>query len=237
MGQKSDQLIALLDHVKGEIESFYDSLPEAERAANGTWDVWSPKDALAHLTFWQNNLIEIFNTLEQTPPEQAPFEERNHANYLRYQNSPWSDVHAAFADSLDEIVVRTKQYSDEELTEFGRFPRLPNNSLQGSIMGNTFTHALTHLAELVTKKGDEERGFALQEDGMNMLVEFDPSPRTKGVAYYNLACAYALSGRVERAVELLKQSFPLRPDLVEFSKQDSDFNKVRDLPEFQALYS
>jgi hypothetical protein len=237
MGQKSEELIALLNYVDGETEAYYASLSEAERTANGTWEVWSPKDALAHLVFWQNNLVKILNSLDQTPPEEAPFEERNHTNYLNYQSAPWSEVHDAYKKSLNEIIARVNTYNDDDLAALKRFPRLPNNSLQATVMGNTYSHTLTHLAELISKQGDENRGFSLQEEGMHKLIEFDPSPRTKGVAYYNLACAYALSGRSERAVELLKQSFPLRPDLIEFSKEDTDFNRVRDLPEFQALYN
>ncbi len=235
--RKSDELVALLEYVRDETEAFYGSLSEGERVADGTWEVWSPKDALAHLTFWQRNLLKILDTLDQNPPEEVPFEERNHNNYLRYQHMPWAEVHADYSGTLDEIIARVKTYSDAELIEPQHFARLPDNALQATIMGNTYTHTLSHLAELISKRGDEEHGFELQEQGLQKLVEFDPSPRTKGVAYYNLACAYALSGKAGRAVELLRQSFPLRPDLVEFSKEDSDFNKVRDLPEFQALYN
>jgi hypothetical protein len=237
MASRADELVALLGYAENETQAYYDSLPEAERAANGTWEKWSPKDVLAHLFFWQDNLLKIFNSLDQAPPEEAPFEERNHNNYLRFQASPWSEVYAAYAISLDDIKARIKSFSDEELAEVKHFPRLPNNSLQATIAGNTFSHTLTHLAELVSKKGNEARGFELQEEGMQKLIRFDPSPRTKGVAYYNLACAFALSGRTARAVELLRESFPLRPDLIEFSKEDTDFNKVRDQPEFQALYN
>lgn len=237
MGKKSDELTALLNGMHGKIEAYYNALPESKRTANGTWEVWAPKDVLAHLAFWQNNLIDIFNSLQSPPPELPPFEERNHANFLNYQMRPWAEVYAAFAGSHDKIVERVKTFSDEDLETPNRFPRITNGSLQGSILGNTFGHSATHLAELLTKSGDAKQGQELQEFVAQKTIEYDPSPRSEGVALYNLACYYALNNRTERTVELLKQAFPLRPDLQEYSRQDTDFDRVRDRPEFQALYS
>jgi hypothetical protein len=76
----------------------------------------------------------------------------------------------------------------------------------------------------------------MQEQTTEKIIAFDPSPPSQGAALYNLACSYALGGNVARAVELLGQAFPMRPDLVEFSTHDTDFDRIRDAAEFQALY-
>lgn len=237
MGQQADQVVALIEYMRGEQENLYASLPNNVRTSDGTWEVWGPKDVLGHFYFWQNNLLKIFNGLDQTPPEEEPFMERNRKNYLDLEHSPYSEVYAAYKKSLDELIARTKTFSDAELSEPQRFARIPNGTLQGTILGNTYSHMVTHLAELVSKYGNAEQGHQLQETATQKLIDFDPSPRTKGVALYNLACASALSGQSARAIELLRETFPLRPDLVEFSKEDTDFNGVRHLPEFQALYN
>lgn len=242
MAKKSDQLVALINNIRREQENFFDSLPDAERTANGTWEKWSPKDVLAHFTFWQNNLLAILDTLDQPPPDQEPFETRNHKNYLNNMTRPWSEIDADYRRSLDEVIARIARYSDAELLEPRRYPRITQNlerdgALQSTILGNTYSHAATHLAELITKHGDPAKGKELQETATQKLIEFDSSPQTKGTALYNLACSMALTGYTPRAIELLREAFPLRPDLVEFSKQDSDFTLVRDLPEFQALYN
>jgi hypothetical protein len=237
MPTKAEQVIDLLNYVRKQKEDFYAGLPEAVRTADGTWEKWSPKDVVGHLTFWQNSTLNALKNLEQPPPEQPPFEERNRQNYLNYEKTPWAQVDADYARTFDEIVAHTGKYSDEELTEPNHFPRITNGTLQSTILGNAYSHAVTHLSELFDKYGASTSGKQLQEQSVEKLLAFDPSPRTKGVTYYNLACYYALEGNVGRAVDLLKEAFPLRPDLVEFSKEDSDFNKVRDLPEFQALYA
>ena len=237
MGKKSDELVALLNDIRAKTEAYYNGLPEKVRTANGTWEVWAPKDALAHLAFWQNNLVDILNNLQSPPPEQAPFNERNHSNFLKHQSRAWSDVYNAYAASHDMIVEHIKTFSDEDLETPNRFPRIANGSLQGTILGNTVGHSATHLSELLTKNGNEKAGQDLQELVAQKTIEYDPSPRTKGVTFYNLACFYALGNHPRRTVELLKEAFPLRPDLVDFSKEDTDFDAVRERPEFQALYN
>lgn len=242
MAKKSQELVALIRNVQHEQEKFFASLPEPERTANGTWQVWAPKDVLAHFTFWQNSLLDTFDNLNHPPAEQEPFEVRNHKNYLNNASRPYSDIESDYRKSLDRVLERTATFSDADLSEPRRFPRITQNlqqdsPLSGTILGNTYSHAITHLAELVGKRGDKARARELQETGTQKLIEYDPSPNTKGTALYNLACGMALSGDPPRAIELLREAFPLRPDLVEFSKQDTDFDDVRALPEFQALYN
>jgi tetratricopeptide (TPR) repeat protein len=52
---------------------------------------------------------------------------------------------------------------------------------------------------------------------------------------YNLACAEALAGRKEDAVEHLRQSIALDERGREYAKGDSDFDSVRDEPGFKEL--
>lgn len=236
MSQKSEGIVSLLNYIHGKQEEFFASLPEETRVADGTWEVWAPKDVVAHLNFWQNSLLTLLSELDQTPPDQEPFEERNRKNYLNFEHRPWNEVEAAYQASFDEIVARTRTFSDEELTTLGHFPRTPNGTLQGAILNNTYGHTVTHLAELIGKYRGASEGQKLQNEATDKLVEFDPSPRTKGLAYYNLACAMSLAGNAGRAIELLQQVFPMRPDLVEFSKEDPDFNPIREMPAFKALY-
>ena len=52
---------------------------------------------------------------------------------------------------------------------------------------------------------------------------------------YNLACAEALAGRKEDAIEHLRQSIALAERSREYAKGDSDFDSVRDEPGFKEL--
>lgn len=234
---RSEQLIGLLNYVRAAQENLYAALPDAERTRGGEWSRWAPKDVVAHFTFWQNNLLKILDTLDQPPPEQESFEERNHKNYINNAMCPWAEVYADNKRSFDEIVTRVSKFSGAALTQAGRYPRITNGTLQTSILGNTYSHAVTHLSELYDRYGAPGGGLEFQEQAAYKLIEVDPSPYIKGLALYNLACAFALAGKSGRTVELLIEAFVARPDLVEYSKQDTDFNQVRERLEFQALYN
>jgi hypothetical protein len=58
----------------------------------------------------------------------------------------------------------------------------------------------------------------------------------RNVARYNLACFYALTGQKKKAMAELRESLQTNPDLIEWSKRDSDLDSLRDDPAFQALY-
>jgi tetratricopeptide (TPR) repeat protein len=49
---------------------------------------------------------------------------------------------------------------------------------------------------------------------------------------YNLACAEALAGRPEAAVEHVRRAAELRPDLADLARKDDDFASLRDRPDW-----
>ena len=64
-------------------------------------------------------------------------------------------------------------------------------------------------------------------------LEFKPDDTS---AFYNKACCYALNGQVDSSIQNLQRAINLNPDKYrEMAKTDSDFDKVRSYPEFQAL--
>ena len=68
-----------------------------------------------------------------------------------------------------------------------------------------------------------------------MLISLSEESPFVGTYAYNLACFYALGGEKEQALKRLRQAFELRPDLIEWSKQDSDLDSLRDDPGYVAL--
>ena len=61
-------------------------------------------------------------------------------------------------------------------------------------------------------------------------------PGQYGIARYNLACFYALTGQIDLALPELREALKLRPSLLEWSKQDPDLAVLRAEPMYQALY-
>jgi tetratricopeptide (TPR) repeat protein len=76
--------------------------------------------------------------------------------------------------------------------------------------------------------GDYE---AVAERGKELIAQ---NPQYPGLLY-NVACAEALAGRKEDAIEHLRQSLALDEHGREWAKGDSDFDSLRDDPEFKQL--
>jgi Flp pilus assembly protein TadD len=59
----------------------------------------------------------------------------------------------------------------------------------------------------------------------------------EGIIYYNLACYWALCENVELAIEYLMQSFDLDPEYRDLVSGETDFDGIRDDPDFQMITS
>ncbi len=57
----------------------------------------------------------------------------------------------------------------------------------------------------------------------------------EAIVHYNLACYWSLAGDAKRAVQFLAQSFDFDPQYRELVGGESDFDPIRNLPDFQAL--
>ena len=77
--------------------------------------------------------------------------------------------------------------------------------------------------------------YAEAADRFREIVEAHPEyPQT----FYNLACCESLAGRPADAVGHLRQAIEQsggRSDLREWARGDTDFDAIRELPEFQEL--
>lgn len=59
----------------------------------------------------------------------------------------------------------------------------------------------------------------------------------KAIIHYNLACYWSLAKETHRALQFLMQSFELDPAFRELVSTESDFDPIREDPEFRALTS
>ena len=57
----------------------------------------------------------------------------------------------------------------------------------------------------------------------------------EAIVHYNLACYWSLAGDADRALQYLSQSFDIDPRYRDLVADESDFDPIRDLPDFQAL--
>ncbi len=232
------QLLDLLNRARADEAAFVASLTDAERNATGALDHWSAKDLVAHITFWRAMMLKRLLAAQrgETPPSLDNFLELNDRTFEANRHHTWAEVLDDSERAFDDLVAKVKQMSDDELTDSQRYEWRNGEPLWTNVRGNAYDHPETHIAQFYFDRGDKTLAVEMQRQMAETVTRLDPSPRTRGTAIYNLGCFLALNGEPAQAIDLVRESFTLRPDLVEWSKQDSDLNSLRNLPDFKALY-
>ena len=239
-------LLELLHQAYAEEHKFVAGLSDAERAETGTRERWSAKDLLAHISYWRDRLRHNLALkahgrnvpeAEQPPLDLAETDEVNAQVFDMNHERTFDEVQGDAERIFRELVAQLDAFSDMELTDPNPSGWFANRSLASTISGSSFEHVLTHISYWHLERGDRVRARELQERAVDAIQKFDPSPNSRAAAIYNLACFHALMGESDRAVELLREALPMRPDLVDWSKQDPDLVSLRELPEYQALYA
>ncbi len=233
------QLIDLL-HQAHEIEhSTLAEQSETQRAANGSFKRWAAKDVIAHIAYWRERLTK--NLAAQRRGEKAEgaeeFDEINAQVFEKNRDRTIDEIATEAERVFASFIAQVNEFSNEELTDPRPFGWYRERPLREAIQGNSYEHPLIHLSYFYLENGNAARAQQIQERMAANLRELDHSPGARGAVDYNLACFYALSGEPAKAISLLRGAFAARPDLLEWSKQDTDLDSLRMLPEYEALYS
>lgn len=229
---------ALLDAIRyvANIEqAFISGISEAERQATGTLERWSPKDLIAHNAAWKGDLSRRLAGEEL--PAIEDYDDANAEIFASFQGKTWGDVVMYTLVVQNNLEAALERLDEEELEGsevLGRGDEIPT---WRDIAGTACIHPLLHLSENAIERGDPERAVRLHHEALPVLLEIDDSPQWRGNLVYNVACQYALTGDVQKAILQLGEALRLRPDLAEWSQQDSDLASLRDEPTYQALYT
>jgi tetratricopeptide (TPR) repeat protein len=233
-----EKLIDLLESTGREEQTYITSLTEAQRSATGTPEQWSSKDILVHIGFWENQLANRLSAALKNEEEHpaGDYQKVNEEIFEQHRFDTWEQVIDYSTQANNALIEVTQALSDDQLTSIDLLESQQNQPIWKRIVGNGHTHPLLHLAQCFAQAGQAEYASQMMEEATCLEVALDDSPESIGNGRYNLACHYALIGETAKAIPLLAEAFEYLPSLVEWSKQDTDLDCLRDLPEFQALY-
>jgi tetratricopeptide (TPR) repeat protein len=213
-------------------ETFLQELPETERTAIGTPDLWSAKDHIAHRTFWHKSLIlEVTAILQdqEVPPRDESDDQINSKVFEEHKLRPFSDLHAESEQVYAELVRLVEQLSEEDLTDSNRFaPITGGHPLYTAFLGGCYEHDQEHLVQYYSDRHDLPRAIEIREKCANRVMQTEVPAWVKGWFLYNLACFYAQQNQLEQAAVRLKEAVTLAPDLKERSKSDPDLAALHD---------
>lgn len=237
MGKK-EILIELRQQVYDQLKDFMDSLDEAERSAVGSPEDWSIKDALVHVANWDErrgiNLAEIARG--EAPTDWGDFNLVNDREFEEHQHDTWEQVEALIDRSQQALQTGLQELDPSLLTRTGVLPGDTERTTWSRIVGTNIMHPVLHMTEYLVKQGQTGQALEIILEISDQLARLDEGDEWQGTQIYNKACYYALAGQAPVAIDLLGRSLQLNPYLVEWSKQDSDLDSLREEAAFQALY-
>lgn len=233
-----DRLLQILADFERQLQVLLDSFPEAEKRRAGQADNWAPKDVLVHVAYWQRNLVGRLCGQETRSYGDGEIDGENRRIYELNKQRGWEDITAELLEADREIYRTVEGLTGAEL-EVNEHPGWPGHSdqpLWQRILDYATVHPLTHYVSLYTALGYHQEAVNWQETFFRELLAMDASPRWRGRNLYNLACTLALAGEAERAIATLLEALKCSPELIEWSKQDSDLDSIRADGRIQALY-
>jgi hypothetical protein len=218
-------------------QAFLDSFDPTERARQGTFENWSPKDVLVHNAVWKAHLVDNLEAIRQgEPPDHV--EDFDHANaliYAQHQDKTWNQSLEFAREAHSRLYAWTEKSSEKDLVTEGTLPWQPNWPLWRLFLSQGFNHPLIHLSDYHRQHGDARRSAELLGEMVEVQSALDDSPQWQAMVQYNRACQYALLGRKDEAIDSLREALKQNPSLTEWSRQDPDLESLHGEPGYEAI--
>ena len=211
-------------------------IPAEESSKSGSFETWASKDGLAHVAEWLDVDVKRLGSdgvIEAIPEESI--EERNKAIFDKHASKSWDEV-MRFVDktfrAATDLVSRMTDADLEREREFSDGSKRPPWRM---IAGHALMHTVPHLGLICSRTGLSELPTKMEEDAARVLLELPADAEFHATVKYNLACRYALDGRAEDAVSLLRESLPVSDRLCAWAPKDEDLVSLRERADFKAL--
>jgi hypothetical protein len=215
-------LVEMLQALRGAEHDLFEMVPAERREVGSSLGDWSVKDVRAHMAAWraiEARRLEVAVGSERMvadgdPASDDPVDDSNAILQARYADWSWEAVARESDTSIDALVDVIGRSSTEMLCECdGTF---------AGIGANGVNHAMGHLPEVAAISGGGDRFGEFAGEIEAILLRNHLMPRDSGVILYNVACARALSGKLDEARRLLRAAFTRRGDLLKSAMEDPD---------------
>ena len=205
---------------------------ETARGAESAPRGWPAALVMFHLGMWRERLRNALTNISEGKDYERPpanIDEVNEAELARGIGTPLTDAASRSDHLLAEIIELYEKLGDRPI-DWGL-----TQTTTEAVLRNSFTHPRTHIAEYYRENGEVERARRVTEQTVDELRAAEAPRLALGAALYNLACGRVAEGRSEDALALLKEAFPMRPDMRAAAAEDSDLGALRDDVRFQEL--
>ncbi len=195
---------------------------------------WPAALVMFHISMWRERLRDALTEFRHARPYAAPpenIDEVNDAELASGIGTPLADAAARAENLLGEVIGLAGELGERPFKWFSA------TSTGEALLRNSYTHPRLHIVAYLMENGRRDLAHRMLEDAASEMRAISAPSSALGAALYNLACGRVDEDRLDDALELLVEAFPLRPDLIEGAKRDPDLEALRDNPGFKALVS
>lgn len=210
-------------------QEFVAEAQRSEKAPKG----WPAALVMFHVGMWRERLRDGLAAAaegrEHTPPAQSEIDPINDRELPSGIGTPLADAAARADRLLVEIIDLYERLGDRPFT----WTNTANTT--EAVLRNSFTHPRVHMFDYYRENGVSDRGAALWAEAVGLMRAAQAPPVVLGAALCNLGAVRAAEGKVEEAIELLAEGFPMRPDIRANAADDDDLRSLRGNPRFEEL--
>lgn len=235
-----EKLLELLQNTWEQEDIFVASLSEEDRTIQGQADNWSTRNVWAHIVEWTvitGRRIGSTEINDPTPLYEGGLDVINEGIFYRLKDRSWAELEISRQEGNRLIRENLLALSEEQISDPDAYPWLEDRPLWRHVGHNVYYHPLHHMAELFLEKKDYPEAERLMVEAIEGILSLTDEPNTLASYPYNLACFFALNGQTDQAIAQLEQVLPSRPDLMEWSKEDTDLDSIHQDKRYITLIS
>jgi hypothetical protein len=195
---------------------------------------WPAALILFHISMWRerlrNALTEVRDGRPYLPPPEN-IDEVNDAEVASGLGVSLADISERSDTLLVSLIALSEQLGERP------FKWYISNTTTEALLRNSYIHPRNHMVDYLNENGDEAGAARLVEDAASVMREVSAPPLALGATLYNLACLRTKQGRLDEAIDLLKEALPMRPDMKEVAPTDPDLALLRDDARFKEIVS
>ncbi|MGA9531786.1 MAG: ClbS/DfsB family four-helix bundle protein [Anaerolineales bacterium] len=234
-----DGMIDALEAEYAHERAFLDGLTAESRGRHGTEEAWSARDLQAHIMAWKHQTVLRLKDDPSAVVEESEddTERANAVFFAAYADRSWESVLEESETTHQELIKGLGQLADDDMAKGDAFAWQDGRPLWRQLAGTLLLHPWMHMAEHAIERGDEVAALDSASAMAEQLAPLNDEPTWIGVLQYNAACLSARAGGTDQALDWLRLALELRPDLIEWSKEDSDLDSLRSDERLAELYS
>ena len=186
-----NQLNDLLQKGYQAEREFIAALSDEDRNAEGTFEIWTAKDIIAHNSYWRKHHAENMLAVHAGGAPVEEFDDQTNVKvYDRYQDQSWEEIETLAQVSSERMGEALAALNEDDLQRGDFYAWLKGRPLWREVAGNLYTHVILHLSDWYIKQGNAMRAAEMYQVMTGELTNLDDTPDSQGTIRYNPACSF-----------------------------------------------